>query len=291
MFIIEILIKIFNCYLIMNQIIWFSEIKEDDFSLVGSKALGLSVLYGLRLPVPNGFVISSYAFSQYLEYSTLKSNILNLLNNLDVDNNIILEETSDKIIDLILSSQVSHHLKDKILESYDNLNIDRAVSQAVGGNIINSFIKAGRELPFVAVRVSSNFDNNCKFEVYLNVRGRDELIFAIQKCWASLFKPNNLKYFIKEGFSLEDSLVSVVIQKMVDADKSGFVFSGDNIKVKSVLGLGTVFSDNVEYDIYFLDKENLGIKDKQLGLQHYGYFRDRYTGKNVKNNFSDGGGS
>ncbi|MBS3167685.1 IS200/IS605 family transposase [Candidatus Woesearchaeota archaeon] len=281
-----------------RSIIWFSEIKEEDFSLVGARALSTAVIYNKGLPVPLGFVVTTNAFHRFLDNSNVIMKISDLLKDIDVNDKDNLDLISRNIRDIILDAEFPITLKNSILESYDNLNIDRAVSSVVGSDIISSFIKAGRELPFVSIRESSVFDFNDEYfldraeESYFNVKGKEDVVSYIKKCWSSFFSKDFVNYLIKNNIDFSKFSVAIIVQKMVDCEKSGFIYTGNgsDINIKAVLGLSSVIESGKNfYDTYVLDKESLEIKDKEIRKQEYGIFRDRYTGRNINNNFSDYG--
>ena len=66
-------------------------------------------------------------------------------------------------------------------------------------------------------------------DTYLNIRGKDELLHAVQKCWASLFTDRAIIYRIKNGFDHETVTLSVVVQEMIPSEVSGIMFTADPI--------------------------------------------------------------
>ena len=81
-------------------------------------------------------------------------------------------------------------------------------------------------------------------ETYLNVRGADDLLKAVQNCWASLYGARAIYYRVKQKFPTSTVNIAVVVQKMVDADSAGVMFTchpttGDNIEIiEAAWGLG-----------------------------------------------------
>ena len=131
-------------------------------------------------------------------------------------------------------------------------------------------------------------------ETYLNVKGKEEVILSVQKCWASLFTARAIYYRQKNNFSTEDVLIAVVIQKMVNSEKAGVMFSINpstnnetEIMIEAALGLGeVVVGGQITPDTYIVDKQTMSIKSKKIATQTFGLFRDKYTGKNVKRNLN-----
>ena len=283
-----------------KPIIWFSELKREDASIVGGKGLNLCFLYDLKLPVPPGFIITIHTYKYFLDSTGIQNAIFEMLNSLDVNNPIMLEETSRKIKEIIIDARVPDEIKDVVIEAYEDLNVNRMVSKALAKDVLNSLVKSGRELPFVAVRSSIPLEDsqNLSFagqhNTYLNVRGREEVLLSVQKCWASLFNVAAILYRKKNNISLDNLSIAVVVQKMVQSEKSGFMFSINpvtndekEIVIEAVFGLGEVMANGeIKPDNYIINKDSLIIKSLNVNKQEYGIFKDLYNGKNVKNIFT-----
>jgi pyruvate, water dikinase len=81
-------------------------------------------------------------------------------------------------------------------------------------------------------------------ETYLHVRGASAVRERVRDCWASFFSERALFYRARKG-SLDDLEMAVVVQRMVQADVAGVLFTcdpvhhrGDRMVVEAVLGLG-----------------------------------------------------
>jgi phosphohistidine swiveling domain-containing protein len=103
---------------------------------------------------------------------------------------------------------------------------------------------------------------------FLNVRGRDAVIDAVRRCWASLWSPRAVQYREHLGVDPRDVAMGVVVQTLVPADVAGVLFTAnpstgarDEIVVNASFGLGeAVVSGLVTPDIYVLDKSTLVVK-------------------------------
>jgi pyruvate,water dikinase len=99
-------------------------------------------------------------------------------------------------------------------------------------------------------------------ETYLHVEGADVVAARVVDCWASFFSERALFYRSRKG-SLEDLGMAVVVQRMVEPDKSGVVFTVDPVRrrrdrmiVEAVFGIGEqVVSGEVTPDHYVLDRD------------------------------------
>ena len=98
-------------------------------------------------------------------------------------------------------------------------------------------------------------------ETYLNVEGADEVCARVVDCWASFFSERALFYRSHKG-SLDDLAMAVVVQRMVDADKAGVLFTVDPVQrrrdqmlIEGVRGLGEqVVSGELTPDHYVTDR-------------------------------------
>src|SRR5438552_13119503 len=66
-------------------------------------------------------------------------------------------------------------------------------------------------------------------DTYLNVKGEDALVHYVQKCWSSLYTPRAIFYREEKGFPHEKVLISVGVQKMVESEVSGVIFTLDPV--------------------------------------------------------------
>ena len=259
---------------------WFSELSKKD--VAGGKGANLGEMYRIGMPVPQGFVISADAYIYFLEETELKDEIYKILAKLNIDDTAELESTARKIREMIEKAEMPSDMQEEILENYKTLGIDEdAFENAVGDAL--AILKKSYEPVFVAVRSSATAEDTktASFagqnETFLNVKGNTILIEAVKKCWASLFTARSIYYRIKKGFKHEDVLIAVIIQIMINADKSGVIFSRDpvkqdeNIIIEAVFGLGEgIVSGKIQPDNYVVSRElkilNKNIVDKKIAI-------------------------
>ena len=148
---------------------------------------------------------------------------------------------------------------------------------------------------FVAVRSSATAEDlpDASFagqqETYLNVKGADDLIDKVRKCWSSLFTPRAIFYRTEKGFPHEKVFISVGVQKMVNSGCAGVMFTinpvtgnRDEIVIEGNYGLGeTVVSGAVNPDDFVIDKATTTIKERRISRKTVEYIRDPKTGKTV----------
>ncbi|MFE2302909.1 phosphoenolpyruvate synthase [Streptomyces sp. NPDC059445] len=119
----------------------------------------------------------------------------------------------------------------------------------------------------VAVRSSGVQEDGARhsfagqFDSFLNVRGLDEVVAHVRRCWASAFCERSLRYRARHGLAIDTSGVAVIVQRMVAAELSGVLFTADPASgrtdrhvVSAVHGLGEgLVSGAVDADTVVLD--------------------------------------
>ncbi|MDD5163685.1 MAG: PEP/pyruvate-binding domain-containing protein, partial [Candidatus ainarchaeum sp.] len=113
-------------------------------------------------------------------------------------------------------------------------------------------------------------------ETYLNVQGKDKVVEAVQKCWASLFTARAVYYRRKQNFSTEKVGIAVVVQKMIESTASGIMFTADptgdetKIIIEAGFGLGeAIVSGSITPDNYVIDKNSMSIVEKRINFQEW----------------------
>jgi len=279
----------------MPNILWFKDISKNDISIVGGKGANLGEMYNINLPVPPGFCITVDAYKKFLQHTGIDEPIYKLLNSLDVENQESLNQASEKVQDLILESEIPNDIKKDITYAYNNLNVDMEIFKLATKETID-LIKSGRDLPYVAVRSSATAEDTAEASfagqnvTYLNIKGSEEVIKAVRKCWASLFTPRSIYYRVKNNFPHDKVFISVIIQKMVNSSSSGVVFTinpstnnENEIVIEAGFGLGeAVVSGSITPDEYIVDKSTTQIKEKKINKQEWLLTRDINLGKTIK---------
>ena len=62
-------------------------------------------------------------------------------------------------------------------------------------------------------------------DTFLNVQGEEAVIAAVRNCWASLWTARALSYRHEMGIGNDLVAMSVVVQRMVDAEAAGVLFT------------------------------------------------------------------
>ncbi|MBO4763582.1 MAG: phosphoenolpyruvate synthase [Candidatus Methanomethylophilaceae archaeon] len=259
----------------MKKIVDVNELRKTDIPIVGGKGANLGELTMAGFPVPNAFVLTTAAYDYFIEKSKIMSLINDELNAIDRNSDDSLAKASANIRAVFEKFEIPKDLKEDIVKSYTKL------------------FSKGKE-GFVAVRSSATAEDlpDASFagqqETYLNVHGEADLFDKIIKCWSSLFTARAIAYREKQGFSHEEVKLAVVVQKMVNSDVSGIMFTvNPNSGVKEIVieagyGLGeAIVGGEVTPDTYKVDKETMKLKDKRVSTQKWKYTKSK-DGKTVK---------
>lgn len=264
----------------MGNIILLKELNKKDVEDVGEKALNLAKLHANKFPIPISFVISYSAYQDFLLDNDLSKHINNYFSSISLDNFSSIGDVSSKLRELIVQSDLSNNLKKEISEAYSHLEVHQDIFKANVPEAL-SFIKAGRSKPFVAVKRSGNFDFKENFNV-LNVIGETNVLDAIKQCWSSFFSRDLVSYIIKNNLSSHGVCMAIIIQKMVNSDKSGIIYSRNQdheneIKIEAGLGMESKVKDE-----YILDRDSLELKQKVIVEQEEIMYRDDNVNKIVR---------
>jgi len=237
-------------------IVWFEDVGKGDLALVGGKGANLGEMVNAGIPVPPGFIVTVDGYFHFLEKADLRGEIERLLTPLDPNDSQLLQKVSAKIKEAILTAEMPQEIAQGIEDAYAKL----------GG--------------FVAVRSSATAEDLAEASfagqqrTFLNVEGEDEVVRAVQGCWASLFESRAIFYRSNQGLDHLSVGIAVPVQKMVQSEASGVLFTlepvsyEDNVVIEAVYGLGeAVVSGEVTPDMYTVDKRDFTILDKVIVKQ------------------------
>jgi len=247
----------------MPFVVDLADVSDSDLPLVGGKAGKLGEMIRQGLPVPPGFVVTTEAYQTFLDATILKEEIPGALATLDLERPESVDAVSRRIRDAFESTEFPDGL--------------RATLEAAFAEYV-----ARHDVRFSAVRSSATAEDleGASFaglqETYLNVKGSDEVLQAIRKCWGSLFTPRVLVYRAKKGFDHLSVRLAVLIQKMVDSVVSGILFTRDpntgenHMIIEAGWGLGeAIVGGEVTPDHYVVDGATQRVVLKQISDQSF----------------------
>ncbi len=241
---------------------FFKDINKEDVPLVGGKTANLGEMVNAGFPVPNGFALTVYAYDLFLEENNLHARISEILKNTDRHNPVELEASSKQIERLVMKSKVPEEVAHETIKAY----------KKISGKFRRSLM---------AVRSSATAEDlpGASFAgqqaTFLNIKGDANLLEAVKGCWASLFTGRAIFYREENKINHDKVKISVIIQKMIQSDVSGVMFSIDpvtndkeRIIIESVWGLGEmIVQGSVIPDTYAVQKDTYSILSKEISDQ------------------------
>ena len=239
-----------------QNILWFKEIHFEDTNLTGGKGANLGEMYNLGIPVPNGFVVTSSAYFQFVKENNLKPAIQNILKVTDVDDPDQLLTSSKKIRNIIRKAPINQELSISIMKAYKKLSDFGGLKDVA-----------------VAVRTSATAEDSAdasfagQGDTFLNVIGETNVLNRVRDCWSSLFTPRSIFYQVKKHYDHFKIGVAVPVQKLIDSEISGICFTSNpvtneknQIIVETIWGLGEyIVQGVVSPDQHIIDKNNWTI--------------------------------
>lgn len=239
---------------------FFKDLNKNSVGIAGGKGASLGEMTKAGIPVPPGFVVTADTFERFLTETDLHAEIQAQLDKVNHDDTNSVEGASVKIRAIIDATAIPNDLEQIFLESYQKLGSE-----------------------FVAVRSSATAEDSKtaswagELESYLFTTEKT-LLENIKKCWSSLYTPRAIFYRFEK--KLHDSKVSVavVVQKMVNADISGIIFTvhpvtkdPNQLVVEAGWGLGeSIVGGMITPDTYVVDKsEILNPKSEKVLLDIY----------------------
>jgi len=263
-----------------KYIAWLSDLSKKDLKLAGGKGANLGEIFNAKFPVPQAFVVTTDAFFHFLKEAKLEQKIKDILNQIKVDETKALTTKAKEIRELITQSEMPQNLQVEIIEAYDHFNVDLNEIKNSPGAL--SILRSSREPVFVSVRSSATAEDQADASFagqqssFINIKGNKELIQKVKECFASIFTARAIFYRKKKQF---EGLVGIaaVVQKMINSDKSGVMFSRHPVKndeeilIEAVFGQGEgIVSGKIKPDQYTTSRTfeitEEKISDKKIAI-------------------------
>jgi len=270
----------------MNKYIaWFKDLHKNSLAVAGGKGANLGEMFNLHLPVPEGFAVTAQTYQEFMEITGLKKKIEPLLEGLNVEETENLQKNAEQIQQIIMAVPMPEHISDEIATAYSLLGSStKSAAELVRGKEV-----------FVAVRSSATAEDlpSASFAgqqaTFLNIKGEQKVVEAVRACWASLFTARAIYYREKNKFSHLKVLISAIVQRMVNSEMSGVMFTvnpatnnPNEIVIESIYGLGEmIVGGEVNPHTFLVDKETREIKKVEIRKQDWGLFRNE-LGMNEK---------
>jgi pyruvate,water dikinase len=250
-------------------ILRLNNISRKNVNKCGSKASNLGELIKKGFPIPNGFVINTYAYLLFLSKNNLIKLIQNKLGNIEYSNYEAIDKMAKEIQYSIENSDIPIEVLGEIKEEYDELLSTNTVvrSSATAEDLQNASF-AGQ------------------YDTFLNLKSLSDVIQNIKKCYASIWTGRAIIYRHEKNIKQTDVKIAALVQEMVPAKCAGVLFTKnpvtmkkDEIIVESNYGLGeSIVSGHCSPDQFIVKKEihhgknKFKIIEKQIGKKNFAVY-------------------
>jgi pyruvate, water dikinase len=235
----------------MSFVCWLDGYDPAQRARLGGKNASLGEMLAAGLPVPPGFAVTVDAYHTVRGHAEVRQAVTGLLGEVDLADPAALEE---------LSAAIRRRI--------EQVPLDDAVAADVASAYTELCERCQLDAVPVAVRSSATSEDlpDASFagehDTYLWVRGADEVLGHLTRCWSSLFTARAIAYRRERGYDHDVVAMSVGIQKMVRPTASGVAFTlnprdGDRsqVAVEAAWGFGEgIVSGEVTPDSFLVDK-------------------------------------
>ncbi|KRE30951.1 PEP/pyruvate-binding domain-containing protein [Agromyces sp. Soil535] len=221
-----------------------AQLTADHIGAVGGKAANLGELIRAGFDVPAGFCVTTEAYRRAVRGTTVEAGT---------------STDAPAARAAVLGARFPESVAAAVRDAYARL-------------------ETGADGP-VAVRSSATAEDlpGASFagqqDTYLNVAGIDDVLDAVHRCWASLWTDRAVAYRAAQGIDGSGLALAVVVQRMVDAESAGVLFTADPVTgrrhqavLDAACGLGdAVVSGAVDPDHFVVDTGTGRILDRRPG--------------------------
>ncbi|MFQ5968296.1 MAG: PEP/pyruvate-binding domain-containing protein [Acidimicrobiia bacterium] len=224
-------------------VFWFEDPDCGLTEIAGGKGANLAMMAKRGLPVPPGFVVRADALEVALRDWGSESQVRDLLGKIDSDT--AAASIAPELQTIVHESPPRGEIADQIRAAYEQFSgAPVAVRSSACAEDAEAASFAGQQ------------------ETYLNVRGSDQVVARVGDCWGSFFAERAL-FYRRLKSSLDDLGMAVVVQRLLNPDKAGVLFTTDPIRqrrdqmvVEGAWGLGEgVVSGRVIPDHYIIKRD------------------------------------
>lgn len=263
---------------------WFEEFGKEDVFFVGGKGVNFGEFIKVGILVLFGFCVIVEVYKYFVENVKFEDGkifqewIMEIISQINVDDfkqfqeNIV--KIRQKIIEFLMFLEIVEEIERVYKEFSVCFNKDVVYVVVCLFVIVEDFL----EVFFVGQQ-----------EIYFDVYGVDDVIDKVKKCWVLFWIVRVIFYRVKQGFDYSKVYFLVVVQKMVNSEKSGVMFivnlvinNRNEIMINVSWGFGeVVVSGSVILDEYIVEKGIWKIKEKFIVKKEVMVVRNFEIGKGI----------
>ena len=233
--------------------------EEHNLAVLGGKGRSLTSLLSAGFSVPDGYVVTTDAYRQFVSDNNLTDQLAELSRPAIVNNRVSFDDAAARIAELFTRGSISVDIEAAITQSYEALgkNLSVAVRSSATTEDLPDLSFAGQQ------------------DTFLNVAGAADVVTRVKDCWASLWTARAISYRHEMNIDSADVAIAVVVQLMVPAESAGVLFTvnavtgnRNEMMVSSSYGLGeSVVSGAVTPDHITLSREDFDVIEQVIGAK------------------------
>jgi pyruvate,water dikinase len=235
------------------QVVPLADVGSADVPLVGGKGANLGEMLAHKFPVPTGFVVTAATYLEVMERAGVRERLIEMTARAATASPAELESIAASARTMVLDVAIPDDLASAIADAH------------------RSICDAQR----VAVRSSATAEDTAETsfagmnESFTNVGG-DDLLARVVDCWVSLYGTRVVAYRAERSLT-DEPAIAVVVQAMVESDRSGIMFTSDpsnrsELTIEAAFGLGeVVVGGQVEPDTYRVDRDSVAVREIRIG--------------------------
>lgn len=214
----------------ISYVLKFQEVDKTRKYEVGGKGVNIGELMKMKdIKVPEGFCVTTDAYRKAFEHKKELNILLDQLAVMKIEDQKRISEACRDIRSIMLETDIPPDVMEAVSHAFTQFGDKQAYA-------VRSSATA-EDLPYASFAGQQ--------ETYLNVIGREAVLWHISRCWASLFTDRAVMYRMQNGFDHRQVCISVIIQKMACPQASGVLFTADpvtsnrrQLAIDAVFGLG-----------------------------------------------------
>ena len=215
----------------------------------------------MKIPTPDGFAISTFAFKVFMEHNGLLEKIERTLSELPTEDMEVLSSKSREIQNQITVAQIPGDLSEEILNAYTNLCSKYGYKVKV--SVRSSAVHEDGEFSFAG-----------QYSTFLNMPS-DQILQKYKEVVASLYNPSGIFYYKTKGLHEHEMAMAVGLLMMIDARVAGVIYTrdpnnpqNDIFIISGVRGLGKqVVEGAVTPETYVVSRSTFQIIRKKIPAQ------------------------
>src|SRR6266851_5086242 len=231
---------------------------RTSLPVAGGKAANLGELIRAGFAVPAGFCVTTAAYVRVSAAASLDTS-LSALEATESSDSARLIELATAIRTALCQTPLPPEVIEAVTSAYQALSLGDPIPVSVRSSA------TAEDLPEASFAGQQ--------ETFLNVIGSEAVLTAVQRCFASLWTDRATQYRASQGIAPRDVRLAVVVQRMVEAEVAGVLFTANPLTGKrrqAVIdanpGLGdAVVSGATNPDHFVVQSATGEIVERRLG--------------------------